>query len=342
MISMEYKTPLFSVIIPAYGVEVYLPQAIESVLAQSVSDWELILVDDGSKDRSGAICDEYAARDSRIRVVHKENGGLVSARQAGIAQCCGEYVLNLDGDDYWDGNLLCVLSAIIERHRPDGLLFGFRKVTQDSRPAGELHNRVAEGLYTGETLRQVWSRMLYDPRNPELNDNFGAFCHGIVLAAFKREIVLPLQLAVPKQIRIGEDAAVTMPAVCECASVYFTDQIMYNYRILPQSMVRSFSPSEAGEMAMLAAHLREYAKHLPAQNLDGYLYRGLLNYWVKAARSLHSYAEFEACVRDSLRTLPGHIVEAGSRCALKGKDKIRECIVRHGFWRLFWLFYHRG
>ena len=342
MKSMDNKTPLFSVIIPAYGVEAFLPQAIESVLAQSVSDWELILVDDGSKDRSGAICDEYAARDSRIRVIHKENGGLVSARQAGIAQCCGEYVLNLDGDDYWDSDMLCVLSAIIKQYRPDGLLFGLRKVTQDNQPAGELHIRVAEGLYTGEALRQVWDRMLYDPRDPELNDNFGAFCHGIVLALFRREIVLPLQLAVPQQIRIGEDAAVTFPAICVCRSVYFTDRIMYNYRIVPQSMVRSFSRSEAGEMALLAEHLRTHAEHLPAQNLDGYLFRGLLNYWVKAARSLHSYTEFEACVQDSLRKLPGHIVEAGARCTLKKKDQIRAFIVKHGFWHLFWLFYHKG
>lgn len=339
---MNNKAPLFSIIIPVYGVEAFLPQCIESVLSQRVSDWELILVDDGSKDRSGAICDEYAARDSRIRVIHKENGGLVSARQAGIAQSCGEYVLNLDGDDYWDSDMLPELSTIIDQHKPDGLLFGFRKVTQDNQPVGELHNSVAEGIYTGEALHQVWSRMLYDPQDPELNGNFGAFCHGIVLAAFRREIVLPLQLAVPKQIRIGEDAAVTIPSVCECASMYFTDKIMYNYRILQQSMVRSFSQSEAEEMALLVSHLKQYARHLPVQNLDGYLYRGMEIYWMKAAKNLSSYTEFKSCVRDSLRVLSGSVAEGISHCRLKMKYRIRILIVRYGLWRLFWLFYRRG
>lgn len=339
---MMENVPLFSIIIPAYGVEAYLPQAIESVLAQSISDWEMILVDDGSKDRCGAICDEYAARDSRIRVIHKENGGLVSARQAGIAQSCGAYVVNLDGDDYWDGDMLLELSSMIGKYQPDGILFGFRRVTPDNQPIGELHNRVEEGLYSGETLRWIWSRMLYDPQDPELNGNVGAFCHGIVLAVFKREIVLPLQLAVPKQIRIGEDAAVTIPAVCECTSVYFTDKIMYNYRTLQQSMVRSFSQSETGEMVLLVSHLRKYAKYLPAQNLDGYLYRGMEIYWVKAARILESYAEFEACVRDSLQLLPGNVAKGISCCRLKMKYQIRAFIVRHGLWRIFWLFYHKG
>ena len=89
----------FSVIVPIYKVEKYLTRCIESVLEQSFSDYELILVDDGSPDACPGICDRYAEKDGRIRVIHKENGGLVSARQAGIRVAAGEYVFNLDGDD---------------------------------------------------------------------------------------------------------------------------------------------------------------------------------------------------------------------------------------------------
>ena len=89
----------FSVVIPVYNVEKYLSQCVDSILAQSFTDYELILVDDGAKDNSGKICDEYAQKDSRVKVIHKENGGLVSARQAGIKMAVGEYVFHLDGDD---------------------------------------------------------------------------------------------------------------------------------------------------------------------------------------------------------------------------------------------------
>lgn len=92
-----------SVIIPVYNVEQYLCECIDSVLAQSFWDLEVLLVDDGSTDRSGEICDEYVGRDCRVKVFHKKNGGLSSARNAGIELARGEYVIFLDSDDYWLG-----------------------------------------------------------------------------------------------------------------------------------------------------------------------------------------------------------------------------------------------
>lgn len=91
---------LLSIIVPVYKVESYLPRCVDSILAQTVSDLELILVDDGSPDRCGAICDEYAARDSRVRVIHKENGGLSSARNAGIDIARGQWLGFVDSDDW--------------------------------------------------------------------------------------------------------------------------------------------------------------------------------------------------------------------------------------------------
>ena len=90
---------MISVIVPVYNVEQRIGLCIESVMNQSYSDWELILVDDGSSDRSGAICDEYVVRDARIRVFHKENGGVSTARNLGLDMACGEWVVFLDGDD---------------------------------------------------------------------------------------------------------------------------------------------------------------------------------------------------------------------------------------------------
>ena len=91
---------MISIIDPCYKVERFLPNCIESVLYQTYSDWELILVDDGSPDNCGSICNQYAAKDKRIRVIHKQNGGVASARNIGIEKAAGDYICFVDGDDY--------------------------------------------------------------------------------------------------------------------------------------------------------------------------------------------------------------------------------------------------
>ena len=95
---------LFSIIVPVYKAEKYISECVDSVLAQTFEDFELILADDGSPDRCPEICDEYAKKDSRIKVIHKENGGASSARNSGIDAACGEYIIFLDSDDYWEEN----------------------------------------------------------------------------------------------------------------------------------------------------------------------------------------------------------------------------------------------
>ena len=101
--------PTISVIVPVYKVEKYIHRCVDSILSQTFLDFELILVDDGSPDNSGAICDDYAAKDSRVRVIHKENGGLSSARHAGIDAAQGEYLFFLDSDDMINRNCLIFL-----------------------------------------------------------------------------------------------------------------------------------------------------------------------------------------------------------------------------------------
>ena len=105
---------MISVIVPIYKFEKYLKRCVDSLLAQSYSDFELILVDDGSPDNCGSICEEYAAKDKRIRVIHKENGGLSDARNAGLRIAKGEYVAFVDSDDWVATNYLETLLKVIE------------------------------------------------------------------------------------------------------------------------------------------------------------------------------------------------------------------------------------
>ena len=111
---------LFSIIIPIYNVEKYLNLCLDSVLAQEFADYEIILVDDGSTDNSPAICDEYAEKNTKIRVIHKTNGGLSDARNFGIKEAQGDYLMFLDSDDFWNGrNVLSELHNIIVERNPD-------------------------------------------------------------------------------------------------------------------------------------------------------------------------------------------------------------------------------
>lgn len=109
--------PYFSIIVPVYNVEKYLPQCVDSILRQTYGSFEVILVDDGTKDRSGELCDQYAAQDDRIKVIHKKNGGASSARNAGIREAGGKYIIFMDSDDYWSNNTMLeqISSSIGER-----------------------------------------------------------------------------------------------------------------------------------------------------------------------------------------------------------------------------------
>ena len=115
--------PFFSIIVPVYKVEKYIRECIESILYQTFSDWELILVDDGTPDNSGRICDEYAAKDSRIHVYHKDNRGVSSARNLGLDNAHGEWVTFVDSDDRLELNALSSISDCLKKNDADLIQF---------------------------------------------------------------------------------------------------------------------------------------------------------------------------------------------------------------------------
>ncbi len=126
---------LVSVIVPIYKVEAYLQQCVDSLLAQTYKNLEIILVDDGSPDRCGEICDAYAAQDPRVKVVHKPNGGLSDARNAGLAVSSGEYVLFIDSDDYVDSAMVARLYDACQENAADIAVCYFDKVTDAQEAA---------------------------------------------------------------------------------------------------------------------------------------------------------------------------------------------------------------
>ena len=126
------ETPFFSIIVPIYKVEKYLNQCVDAIINQTLKKIEIILVDDGSPDSCPQICDEYARLDSRVKVVHKQNGGLSDARNAGLIQASGEYVVFKDSDDYWDDDkALEKIKKIIDESSPDVVTWRRKKIFEE-------------------------------------------------------------------------------------------------------------------------------------------------------------------------------------------------------------------
>lgn len=151
--------PLISVIVPIYNVEKYLPRCVDSLLGQRYRNLELLLVDDGSTDGSGALCEAYAARDARVRVLHKPNGGLSDARNAGLAAARGEYLSFVDGDDWVSPYYLENLYRALEQADADFSASGFEEVFEGQPVSAE----PTDTLEQFEILRQeaCLKRILY-------------------------------------------------------------------------------------------------------------------------------------------------------------------------------------
>lgn len=138
---------LISIIIPVYKVEKYLRRCLDSVLNQSYKNLDIILVDDGSPDKCGDICDEYSKKDSRVRVIHKKNAGLSDARNTGLNMARGNYVAFVDSDDYIDAVMYERLHDAIINNNADIAICGFRKINEDGKPIESIN--VGQALYSG-------------------------------------------------------------------------------------------------------------------------------------------------------------------------------------------------
>ena len=248
---------LFSVIVPIYNIEKYLKRCIDSVLAQTFEDFELILVDDGSPDNCPVICDEYAEKDPRIRVIHKENGGLVSARQAGIRVAQGDYIFNLDGDDAVCADALESAQKIIGDTNADIVTFAYR-CSVNGEIGDVMEEPVPEGLYNKEQMAaQIYPKLLSDK-------NMTHIFYFLWGKAIKKELVLPHQLGVNPAISLGEDLSCIVPCYLEAQTVYVSKKDVYLYTIRNDSISTDFKVGQITQIADVIAGLRALTVNKPS------------------------------------------------------------------------------
>lgn len=229
---MTEKNIEISVAIAIYNIDKYLRKCLESLKQQDYNACEYILVDDGSTDLSGTICDEYVLKDDRFRVIHKKNEGLVSARRVGLENARGKYIYFIDGDD-WLGD--GVISNLMKRIKYNANLFVFPYYMSYEFKEQRVDNSYT-GLITGESLALFKKEFI----------SKGKLYHfGITPAVwnkiYERERVKELYKKIPNDITIGEDFALTIPYIMECNSILFIDfEQAYHYQIRNDSMTHKY------------------------------------------------------------------------------------------------------
>lgn len=224
----------FSVIVPVYKVEKYLTACIESILGQTFSDFELILVDDGSPDKCPEICDSYKEKDNRIKVVHKSNGGLASARRAGIKVAEGDYVLNVDSDDLIENDTLECAHKIIQDTGCEIVSFSYKWV-KNGNTVNITNDGLDEGFYDKADIeKHIYPRLLMDK---DMN-HVSYYLSGKVV---KREFLTPHQLAVSEKISLGEDFCCVVPCYLHANSVYISKKQAYLYTVREDSLSKEFN-----------------------------------------------------------------------------------------------------
>lgn len=237
---------MISVIVPVYNAAPHLDRCIQSICGQTYRDLEIILVDDGSTDCSGEICDAYVKQDDRVKVIHKRNGGPASARQAGLDAASGELIGWSDSDDWVEPDFFSQLAAVQRETGADIVTSGlFIDIGADSR---KLYDNVAPGVYTPTDLAP---RLLYSGRFFE----YGIQPH-MVTKIFRKRIVKESHRLADCRLNAGEDAAVVYPSLLEAEKTAVTDLCGYHYKQNPGSLSRTEKDGEAESLRLLIEILR--------------------------------------------------------------------------------------
>lgn len=286
-------TPKLSVVVPVYNVEQYLGTCLNSLLNQTLSDIEIILVNDGSTDRSEAICQSYAARDERIKLYSKANGGLSDARNYGIRKVSSPIVGFVDSDDYVDPDMFRALYELKQRRKAEIAVGGVKMVSNDGEAymrravEGEIiadrHDAMEELLKSKRITNSVWNKIF--------------------------DIALFDQISFPEG-KLYEDEYVTYRLFDRANQVAMTDKVFYYYRSSPNSIThKSFSEREFDRIDASLIKVNFIEKYYP--DLVQYAERYLVYDCVMALSKMKKYEQkYDPITRDNIRKY--------LRCFLKG------------------------
>ena len=218
----------YSIIVPIFNSEKYLYRCIDSVISQSYTNWELVLIDDGSTDSSREICDTYAVTyPLQVKVIHQENAGVLKARRVGISVSKGDYLCFLDSDDFYDRNLLERVTSYLALYDPDVLVFGFRIVTERGDILETKTPNKTPTLYTGDKMKEIHEKIV--------TGNLSNLWNQIV-----RKSCVDFESDYSKYYWVykGEDLLQNLAFIERADSVLLVPDCMYSYFINQEGLTR--------------------------------------------------------------------------------------------------------
>lgn len=231
--------PLISIIVPVYGAEKYIKRCVDSLCGQTYTQIEIILADDGSRDNGGALCDCFAQQDSRIHVLHKENGGLVSAWMAGTEISSGEYLCYVDSDDWIEPGMVAALAEHLTwkknaESRNEIICSNFLIDHADDTLPQPRNHELPPGTYEGEQLRRQVLQNILGNENRTVSLSR-------CMKLFSRNLILQNMHYCDQTVQMGEDVVIVLPALLDCCRlVILSEHYDYHYYFNPASMVHHY------------------------------------------------------------------------------------------------------
>lgn len=263
-----------TVIVPVYRVEKYLRTCLNSIVRQTLKNIEVIIVDDGSDDGSPAIAEEYARNFPNFTCIHKENGGLASARSAGLKIASGEYVAFLDSDDWVDDWAYETLYHIaVENDKPDIIMYR-------SHGEGGSYHIPRTGLYNREAIEKEILPHLMPSFDDSGKPHFLRFSN--CMKMYKRSFLAESGVFYHDGILIMEDVLFTLDCIDRAQSFYYTDQELYHITVNPTSLSRTpYSKNKTDSMLLISRYIREYQHRETGYDYGNSIYSAIL-YFLEA------------------------------------------------------------
>lgn len=231
-------TPLFSILVPVYNVQSFLPETFTSIQGQTFGGYEVILVDDGSTDGSGGLCDEFVLERRNATVIHQENMGLLLARRAALRQARGEYIVTLDSDDALRTDALELLAGVIEAHRPDIIAFEYSRA-RDFRSFGPSRLPVTPGYHDGSQYRKFLDVVCHGKHN-----NVWSKCYRRAIADVDADY------SMHRGLTHAEDLLQLVPLAAAAHNFYYLDEPLYYYRPNPHSSTAAYRRKQLDDLSV--------------------------------------------------------------------------------------------